>query len=64
MTIRIELNDGTICRAVPKGLNLLLNQQQVRRFRRQSSWVVVGRDPIRSASAIGKYCGPERRQLT
>ena len=63
MTIQLELTDGTICRVVPKGLNFLLNQQRVRRFRRQSGWVVVGRDPIRSASASSTYHGPERRQV-
>lgn len=63
MTIQLELTDGTICRVVPKGLDFLLSQHQVRRFRRQSGWVVVGHDPIRSVSASSEYHGPERRQV-
>ncbi len=47
MTIQVELIDGTFCRVVPKGLNLLLNRELVKRFRRSSGWAVVGKDPIR-----------------
>ena len=61
MTIQTELTDGTICRVVPKGLELLLGHQRVKRFRRRDGWVVVGRDPLRSASGDSSYDGPERR---
>jgi hypothetical protein len=61
MTIQVELVDGTFCRVVPKGLNLLLNRELVKRFRRSSGWAVVGRDPIRYPTTGTTYEGPERR---
>jgi hypothetical protein len=61
MTIQVELTDGTLCRVVPKGLDLLLNHELVKRFRRSSGWAVVGRDPIRYPEHKGAYRGPERR---
>jgi hypothetical protein len=61
MTIQVELIDGTFCRVVPKGLNLLLNRELVKRFRRSSGWAVVGRDPIRYPTTKATYEGPERR---
>ena len=47
MTIQVELVDGTLCRVVPKGLDLLLSRELVKRFRRTSGWAVVGKDAIR-----------------
>ncbi len=61
MTIQVELIDGTVCRVVPKGLNLLLNRELVKRFRRTSGWAVVGKDPIRYPDNKVGYSGPERR---
>lgn len=62
MTIQVELNDGTLCRVVPKGLDLLLNKNLVKRFRRSSGWAVVGIDPVRYQPINISYTGPERRQ--
>ena len=62
MTIQVELNDGTLCRVVPKGLNLLLNRELVKRFKRSSGWAVVGRDPIRYTGKVNGYKGMERRK--
>ncbi len=62
MTIQVELIDGTLCRVVPKGLNLLLNHEQVKRFKRSSGWAVVGKDPIRYTGRIVGYTGMERRK--
>ena len=62
MTIQVELIDGTFCRVVPKGLNLLLSREMVKRFRRSSGWAVVGKDPIRYNNKQCDYNGPERRQ--
>ena len=62
MTIRVELVDGTFCRVVPKGLNLLLNRDLVKRFKRSSGWAVVGKDPIRYTGGNGGYTGMERRK--
>jgi hypothetical protein len=63
MTIRVELVDGTFCRVVPKGLNLLLNRDLVKRFKRSSGWAVVGKDPIRYTGNKGDYTGMERRKV-
>ena len=63
MTIRVELVDGTFCRVVPKGLNLLLNRDLVKRFKRSSGWAVVGKDPIRYTGSKGDYTGVERRKV-
>ena len=62
MTIQVELIDGTLCRVVPKGLNLLLNRGLVKRFKRSSGWAVVGRDLIRYAEKVNSYRGIERRK--
>ena len=62
MTIQVELIDGTLCRVVPKGLNLLLNRELVKRFKRSSGWAVVGRDPIRYNKNSNSYKGTERRK--
>jgi len=61
MTIQVEMVDGTICRVVPKGLDLLLNRELVKSFRRSSGWVVVGKDPIRYPGKKVSYYGTERR---
>lgn len=62
MTIQVELIDGTLCRVVPKGLNLLLNRELVKRFKRSSGWAVVGQDPIRFTENGNGYKGTERRK--
>jgi hypothetical protein len=62
MTIQVELIDGTYCRMVPKGLELLLSRELVRRFRRSSGWAVIGVDPVRVSNRQSAYTGPERRK--
>ncbi len=61
MTIQNELTGDAVCRVIPKGLELLLSHQRVKGFLRRDGWVVVGRDPLRSASGDSSYDGPERR---
>jgi hypothetical protein len=61
LTIQVELIDGCSSRVVPKGLDLLLAHNLVRRFLRSSGWAVVGVDPIRATAARVGYAGPERR---
>jgi hypothetical protein len=61
MTIQVELTDGTYCRVVPKGLNLLLNRGLVKRFKRASGWAVIGIDPVRVSNKHSEYPGQERR---
>ncbi|MEN8730563.1 MAG: GSU3473 family protein [Desulfuromonadales bacterium] len=62
MTIQVELIDGTYCRVVQKGLQLLLSRELVKRFRRSSGWAVIGVDPLRAAKQSSAYSGPERRK--
>ena len=62
MTIQVELIDGTYCRVVPKGLDLLLSKDLVKRFRRADGWAVIGVDPIRTSRKQNIYTGPERRK--
>ena len=61
MTIQVELVDGTLCRVVPKGLDLLLGRELVKRFRRSSGWAVIGKDPVRYPNNKAEYGGLERR---
>lgn len=49
MAVKVQLIDGTFCRVVPRGLDLLLSQNPVKRFLRSSSWAAIGRDPMRSS---------------
>ena len=62
MTIQVELTDGTFCRVVPKGLDLLLKHELVKRFRRSSGWAVIGIDPVRVTTRESHYHGTERRK--
>jgi len=59
--IRVELQDGTICRMAVKAFNLFLNQGKIAKFERTDGWVVVGRDPLRDMSRADQWQGPERR---
>ena len=59
---QVELIDGTLFRVVPKGLNLLLNHELVKRFKRSSGGAVVGKDPVRYTGSNGGYTGMERRK--
>ena len=61
MTIQVELVDGTLCRVVPKGLDLLLGRELVKRFRRTSGWAVIGKDLVRYPDNKAEYSGLERR---
>jgi hypothetical protein len=64
MSIQVELIDGTYCRLVPKGLDLLLSRDLVKRFRRSSGWAVIGEDSIRESHRRTGYAGPDRRKTT
>lgn len=61
MTIEVQMTDGTYCRVVPKGLDLLLRHDRIKRFRRSSGWAVVGIDSLRSSATTSQYNGPEWR---
>ncbi len=62
MTIQVELIDGACIRVVPRGLDLLLQRNLVRRFLRNSGWAVIGVDPVRANASGSGYSGQERRQ--
>ncbi|NJC87798.1 MAG: hypothetical protein FIB02_04585 [Desulfuromonas sp.] len=62
MTIQVELLDGCCVRVVPRGLDLLLKRNLVRRFMRSSGWAVIGVDPIRLSLHTSEYHGRDRRQ--
>ncbi|TLM61366.1 MAG: hypothetical protein FDZ69_13600 [Deltaproteobacteria bacterium] len=62
MTIHVELIDGCCVQVVPRGLDLLLERNLVRRFLRGSGWAVIGVDPIRRAPCPAEYHGLERRR--
>lgn len=63
MTIQVELIDGSCVRVVPRGLDLLLERNLVRRFLRRSGWATVGVDPVRVSSQTNAYAGTERRRF-
>ncbi len=60
MMIRIIYNDGKFDMVKHTSLGLLLEDNSISSFERNSGWVVVGRDPIR-ASGGSNYQGRERR---
>ena len=59
--IKVEMNDGVLCRMAPRALDMFLARDQVSRFRRSDGWVVVGVDPLRDPSKRCVYDGVERR---
>ena len=60
MMIRVMYSDGRFEMVKRDMLDKLLDCQVVTSFKRDSGWVVVGRDAIRSSSR-GNYRGMERR---
>ena len=60
----VKANNRTgfaVNRVVPKGLELLLSRELVKRFRRTSGWAVIGKDPVRYPDNKADYSGLERR---
>lgn len=56
--------DGTYQHLTPPVLDILLEKNQVLKFRRSSGWVTVGIDPIRVKDRREGSCpfnGPDRR---
>lgn len=60
MLIRVMYSDGRFDMVKPNILNNLLGKQAVSSFKRDSGWVVVGRDTVR-CSGQSTYRGIERR---
>jgi hypothetical protein len=59
--IKVEMNDGTLCRMAPKALNLFLARDEVSRFKRSDGWAVVGVDKLRDPKKIHAFDGADRR---
>ena len=63
-SIEAYLMDGTYQLFTPQGLDLMLERNQVRQFKRSIGWVIVGVDPIRvkrGGDAFSGYSGLDRR---
>ncbi|MDH4026637.1 MAG: hypothetical protein OEU57_14635 [Desulfuromonadales bacterium] len=62
--IEVIMSDGTYHHLTPQVLDVLLENNRVIKFRRESGWVAVGVDPIRLKSrseASHIFNGHERR---
>jgi hypothetical protein len=60
MLIRVMYDDGTYDMVKPQRLDLLLETEKLTSFKRSDSWVVIGRDTLRSSRSQGRK-GVERR---
>ena len=64
--IEVIISDGTHHHFTPQVLDVLLENNRVIKFRRESGWVTVGVDPIRIKSrreASHMFKGHERRAI-
>ena len=64
--IEVIMSDGTYHHLTPQVLDVLLENNRVIKFRRESGWVTVGVDPIRIKSrreASHMFNGHERRAI-
>ena len=50
VSIETITNDGTVRFCHPSMLDALLEKNHVTKFRRQSGWIIVGVDPVRTTS--------------
>ena len=62
--IRVEMNDGSICRMAKKAFNMFLTQNKITKFERNDGWVTIGKDILRSVADLNNYRGPERRSAS
>ena len=62
----IIMSDGTQIHVTPRVLDVLLDTNRIKKFKRSSGWVTVGLDPVR-AKRRKDYCniysGVERRVI-
>ena len=59
--IKVEMNDGVMCRMAPRALDMFLARDEVSRFKRSDGWAVVGVDPLREPKKNHAFDGTERR---
>ena len=50
--IRVELNDGSICRMAIKAFNMFLAQNKIIKFERHDGWVTIGKDMLRGMTDL------------
>jgi len=62
--IQVVARDGTYQHLTPPALDVLLEKNNVMKFKRSSGWVTVGIDPVRVKDRRETSClfnGPDRR---
>ncbi len=59
--IPVLLNDNQLDFVSGLELNILLEEGEVKAFRRSTGWVVIGHDAVRGGGS--SYDGPERRRM-
>ena len=59
--IPVQLTTGKVYRIGGKGMDYLLSQNKVIKFKRSDGWAVVGKDRLRGAEGSVSYSGFERR---
>ena len=61
MLIRVIYEDGKFDMVKPQMLDKLLEANKVNSFKRNTGWVVIGRDVLRKSSNSNDYKGQDRR---
>ena len=62
--IDVVTSDGHYRHLTPLALDIMLEKNQIKQFKRSSGWVTVGVDPIRvrdRREGDGSFDGPDRR---
>ena len=62
--IQVVMVEGSFHLFSPSVLDILLEHNRVKQFKRKSGWATVGVDPIRTSSrrtSFSSFDGPERR---
>ena len=59
--VKVELKDGKVCQVAHEALDLLLEHDEIARFKRAEGWAVVGQDPLRNRAKGTVFSVPERR---
>lgn len=61
MLIRVNYPSGRCDPVKASHLDYLIQTEQISRFKRNSGWVVIGRDPVRDQNNRAFHFGFERR---
>ena len=59
--VKVELKDGRVCQVGHEALDLLLEHNEISKFKRSNGWAVIGRAPLRNKDKGIVYSIPERR---